>query len=347
MSLSVYNADMKINQPLYLSLSAPFRPVAETAVMMQYTQFITLAVALLAVGLIRGDYAGVVGQALFPALLALLLERLIVFSRGSRQDSSAAHSMLMAIVLWGLLEHDQWLISCFALVLAVLWKHLWGGLGNYLCHPALVAIAVIEFVCQGSDQTPLEINIRNYGRLSLSDISLNGDMPALADFFADKAPGLLACLTGQVGGAAAFCPAVFALAGVFFIYRGYLNWRVPVIFLGSFILTALLLPLPVAGKYYFLPACGQGPDVLITWLSYQLLTGPLIFAAAVLLVDTTSRPLTLSGQAIFALFAGPTIAALRFYTPLFYPEAITIAALGLIVPLLDSMTRPARRGSQS
>ncbi|MBN2064230.1 MAG: RnfABCDGE type electron transport complex subunit D [Sedimentisphaerales bacterium] len=335
---------MKMKQPLYLSLSAPFRPVAETAVMMQYTQFVTLTLALLAVGLIRGEYAGVVGQALFPALLALSLEKLIVFSRGIRQDSSAAHSMLLAIVLWGMLEHDQWLISCFALIIAVLWKHLWGGLGNYLCHPALAAIAVIELICQSSDHTPLESNIRNYGRVMLSDISIYGNMPALSEFFAEKAPGLLACLTGQVGGAAAFCPAVFVLVGVYFIYRGYINWRVPVIFLSSFVLAALLLPLPVAGRYFFLPACGQGPDVLITWLSYQLLTGPLIFAAAVLFVDTTSRPMTLSGQAIFALLAGPIIIALRFYTPLFYPEAITFAALGLIVPLLDHFTRPARRG---
>lgn len=305
---------------------------------MQYTQFVVLSLGLLVVCLIRGDYPGL-GQVTLPVILAIVCERLIVLCRGSRQSASTGHSILLAIILWGMLEHDQWLISCFAVALALLWKHLWGGLGNYICHPALVAIAVIELILKFSDYKPLAAALHNYGRIQMAEITIVDGVPALAEFFADKTPGIIACLTGQVGGAMAFCPAVFVPICVYLVYRGYMNWRLPLVFLASATLAAILLPLPISGHYYFLPACSQGVDVLITWLFYNLLTGPLVFAAAILFLDSTSRPIKLSGQVIFAFCAGLMVVVLRFYSPLLYPEAVAIAIIGVFVPVIDCFTR--------
>jgi len=111
-------------------------------------------------------------------------------------------------------------------------------------------------------------------------------------------------------------------------------------------LALLLLPIPVAvtenirhwrtlGIHH-----GVGWPVAITFISYELMAGPLVFVAFFLASAPGVRPLTRRGRAAYAILVGAGAAALQLYLDVSYGAYLALLLAGLFTPLLDRMFKP-------
>ena len=334
----------------HLCYCSPFRPVAETSRMMHYVQLVVILLAGITVSYIRGEVPMAV--CIVPILTALFLEKIIIFCRCGGHRGSTAHSLFLAILVCFILPVGQgWVIILFVVAFAVLYKHFLRGLGGYILHPVLLAVAILELIFRTlvtqafayQEQltgTVLTINSVELSKLAVIDGKLN-----IEDVFINRLPTIVDCILGRDMPVIAACPAIFALFGIYCIYRGYLNWRVPVAFVFAVIMAVVLLPIKCADGFHSILASGLSGEVIVTYVIYQLFTGYVIFSAMVLFLDTTSRPLVVRGQVWAAYLAGTLAILFRLYLPLYFAEMYAVLLVGLVVPVLNMLTRPPKRYS--
>lgn len=122
-------------------------------------------------------------------------------------------------------------------------------------------------------------------------------------------------------------PAVF-VGGLLLVALRIADWRIPLIYLATVALCALLLPVGarMAGHAAWL---ARDPTT-------HLLAGGTLLAAFFLLTDPVTSPVTRAGRIGFAVIAGVATMAIRFYTP--YPDGVAFAVLigNAAVPSLDA-----------
>ena len=111
--------------------------------------------------------------------------------------------------------------------------------------------------------------------------------------------------------------------GLFLIYKGYVNWRVPVFYIGTVALLAALL--------------GQDP-------LFHILSGGLALGAFYMATDMVTSPMTNKGNIIFAVGLGLFTMAIRIWGG--YPEGVSysILLMNILVPLIDRYTIPKKFG---
>jgi len=131
---------------------------------------------------------------------------------------------------------------------------------------------------------------------------------------------------------------------VYLIYRDYVPWRLPVIFILSAYVTAAVCPIvidhPEAGpKVIVWPFLAEGISVGLTYVNYQVFLGGLMLGACVLTADMTSRPMTATGQVFFAVCAGVLTILLRLYSAIPVPCYAAILAVNTLAPAIDRVTR--------
>ncbi len=136
------------------------------------------------------------------------------------------------------------------------------------------------------------------------------------------------------------------VGGLFVIYRGLLDFRVPLLVVASAYAAFLLLPVPVAAG---LPGTawtpvirhvGVNPSVAVTWANYLTLASPLVFAAF-FLAPTSARAPTAPRRAAWALLTGVACAAGQLYVAGIAGPMLGVAAVGTVRRLLNLV--PTRR----
>ena len=180
-------------------------------------------------------------------------------------------------------------------------KQFFGGIGHNFMNPALAARAVLSaswpeimstYVLPGADAisgaTPL--SILKYGSGSQS-------LPSLMDMF-----------IGNIGGSVGETSAVLLLiGGLYLIIRKVINWKIPVVYIGTTAIMLLLL--------------GVGMDQIM----YQLLGGGLILGAFFMITDSSSTPVTPWGQIIVGVGAGILTSLIRIKGG--FPEGVSYSIL--------------------
>lgn len=195
-------------------------------------------------------------------------------------------------------------------------KQFFGGIGHNFMNPALAARAVLSaswpeimstYVLPGADAisgaTPL--SILKYGSGSQS-------LPSLMDMF-----------IGNIGGSVGETSAVLLLiGGLYLIIRKVINWKIPVVYIGTTAIMLLLL--------------GVGMDQIM----YQLLGGGLILGAFFMITDYSSTPVTPWGQIIVGVGAGILTALIRIKGS--FPEGVSysILLMNVLTPLIEKFTTP-------
>lgn len=172
--------------------------------------------------------------------------------------------------------------------------------------------------------------------LSLEEL-IRDTMPPLEDMIVGGAPAPLG-----LGSAIAVI-----MGGLFLLRRGLLDFRVPLLICCAAAVTMVLLPIPVAvadtvhWRTLALHA-GVGWPVAVTFVSYELMAGPLLFVAFYLASAPGVRPLTRRGRAVYAVLVGAIAAALQLYLDVSYGAYLALLIAGLFTPLLDHIfkTRP-------
>lgn len=205
--------------------------------------------------------------------------------------------------------------SIFAIAIV---KHAFGGLGHNFMNPALAARAMLlaswpvpmtNFVTPGADAvstaTPLAL--------------ISG-----AEAAEQALPSIWNLFIGNVGGSIGETSALMLiLGGLYLIYKGVINPRVPVIYIATVAVLTFLM-----GGFS------------LQYVIYQVLAGGLMLGAFFMATDYASSPVTPRGQMIFALGCGLITSIIRIYGG--YPEGVSysILLMNVAAPLIDKYTSP-------
>lgn len=246
-------------------------------------------------------------------------------------------------------------------------KQIFGGLGYNIWNPALIGrafvqIAYPQFVSLSvwpilksiSWTGPLQ-DIRNAapadqaasGAFDAVSSATPLSYPAVHGISTASAPGaysLWDMFVGTIPGCIGETSALLILiGGIYLISKGYINWKVPAVFLGSLALFAFIFPSwKVEDAHFFATGGGRG------WLFmpvYQVLAGGAMLGAFFMATEMVTTPITSRGQVVFALGCGVITGAIRLLGHGF-PEGVCYAILlmNTATPIIDRYTKPARYG---
>ncbi|MCF7957460.1 MAG: RnfABCDGE type electron transport complex subunit D [Phycisphaerae bacterium] len=326
----------------------PFRATPETVSQIMTTTLITL---LLPAGVAVFFFGSRALNLMVIGLVAALATEMIC-SR-IRQDlslGSTVHSLVIGLLLVLMLPaHCAGYVAMTGAVVAVaLGKHVFGGLGHYLWHPALIGRVILELFFH--DQLALSANSPLAGLRHFDKLFIENGVVQFGQYFLEYLPSLDKCMLGNVGGGLGEVNGVIViLAGLFLIYRGYLHWQLPAVFIASAYITVAFCPIfPMdlaTGEHQavYIPFMASGWDVGFTYANYHLFSGGLLLSAFLLSADMTSRPIVVRGQILYAGCAGVLAIILRYYSPIGIPSYVAILAMQTLIPFIDRMTRPSGR----
>ena len=222
-----------------------------------------------------------------------------------------------------------WYMPLFGSVVAIaVAKHTMGGLGYNIFNPALVGRAVLLASWPVAMTTWPQMASKVDGVTSatpLGILKLQG-YEKLVAVFGDKMEMYKAMFVGTRSGSMGETSALLLiLGGVYLIYRGYINWHVPVVMIGTVgVLTA---------------AFGHDPIL-------HMMSGGLILGAFFMATDMVTIPITVKGQIVFAVGAGCLTVLIRLLGG--YPEGVCYAILLMnsVTPLIDLWQKPAKFGAR-
>ncbi|CCU78486.1 Electron transport complex protein RnfD [Halanaerobium saccharolyticum subsp. saccharolyticum DSM 6643] len=200
----------------------------------------------------------------------------------------------------------------FGSVVAIgLGKQVFGGIGQNPFNPALVGRAFLTAAY------PVLMTTWTVDGVStatpLSKMKMDGVATDTWNLF-----------VGQIGGSLGETSALALLLGfAYLLYKGYVNWRIPMAMLGSVFI----------GTFVF------GADPI-----FHLFGGGLMIGALYMATDMVSSPTTKLGRWIFGIGAGLLVVVIRLWGG--YPEGVmySILLMNTAVPLIDRYTRPRSLG---
>lgn len=276
---------------------------------------------------------GIAGQPLRPALL---------------DGSALLTGWLLALSLppWA----PWWIGVVGALIAIVLAKQVFGGLGQNLFNPAMVArvALLIAFPLEMTSFTA-PAPLWSEGGLSLQQglaVTFGGQIPdgwsgatvlgqvrtelaqgvtldaALDDVF-DPAVAALGTMAGSLGETSAL---LLLLGGLFLVARGVITWAIPLSLLGAIASIATLMHWVDPGRY---------ADA-----AFHLLSGATLLGAFFIATDPVTSPVSRTGQLIFGAGCGLLIYAIRTWAG--YPEGVAFAVMlmNACTPVIDHAIRP-------
>ncbi len=299
---------------------------------------------------------GILIQITLATIFALLFEALMLHLRGrSLKPFINDYSAVVTAVLFALCIPPlaPWWISCIAMLFAIVFaKHLYGGLGQNVFNPAMVAyvVVLISFPQAMTNWLPpLALAEHSLGLADSLAIVLSGQVQAAGgwDAITQATPldtlktgveaGLLipeirqSPLFGRLGGEGwEWIACWFALGGVFLLYKRVIGWQVPVAVFGS----VLLFSLP----FWLLdPATNPLP-------LQHVFSGAIVLAAFFIATDPVSGCVSDRGRLIFGAGVGIITLVIRRWGG--YPDGVAFAVLlmNMAAPLIDRYTRPRMYG---
>jgi Na+-translocating ferredoxin:NAD+ oxidoreductase RnfD subunit len=142
--------------------------------------------------------------------------------------------------------------------------------------------------------------------------------------------------------------AIFVITGgLFLLYRGVIDWRIPLLVILSAFVALLVMPIPVAitdigARWVWLairePAVGWA--VAVTFANYEMAASPLLFMAFFLATSPQVRPISGRGRILFAVATGVLAAALQLYVSVAWGPYLALLVVGLLTPIADRMFQP-------
>jgi electron transport complex protein RnfD len=229
-------------------------------------------------------------------------------------------------------------------------KHLYGGLGQNVFNPAMVAYVVVLISFPQAMTAwlpPLSIAAHSAGLADSLSIILAGHPPGGWDAYTGATPldllknGIDAGQTvaairqdpvfGVFGGLGwEWIAGWFGLGGLYLMYRRVISWQVPVALLGSII---------VGGFCFWLADPAANPAPL-----QHIFLGATVLAAFFIATDPVSGCVSNRGRLVFGAGVGIITLVIRRWGG--YPDGLAFAVLlmNMAAPLIDRYTRPRMYG---
>ena len=252
----------------------------------------------------------------FCAALSVGLEclcRLVMRRENTVADGSAAVTgVLLALTLPADVPLHYAIVGCVTAIVVV--KQMFGGLGNNFVNPALAARIVMLISFPSALSSAGSNHFLPDGVTTATPLGV-GETSSLLDLF-----------LGRVGGAMGEdCKIAILLGLAYLLVRRVITPVIPVCMVGTVALFSLFV----------------GADV-----GFQVLSGGLLFGAVFMATDYVTSPLTIKGQAVYAVGCGLITVLIRLYASL--PEGVSyaIVLMNIVTPLIDRAFRPHPYGAK-
>lgn len=242
-------------------------------------------------------------------VIEFICQRRIIF-----EYSTLVTAILLALLLPA---KSPWWISILGAVLAVgIGKYLFGGFGQNIFNPAVLARVILMFIFPAIFIMP-EWIVEGISGATMLSKEIGATMPSMRSLFLGSNPGSLAQAM----------PLAILLGGLILLIYKIIDWRVPLFYLSTISLLSLLLP----GSDKII---GHAPFLLGNPL-LQLVAGGSLITAFFLLTDPVSSPISSNGRVVFSIIAGVFTMIIRYYTP--YPDGAAFGVLlaNALVPAID------------
>jgi Na+-translocating ferredoxin:NAD+ oxidoreductase RnfD subunit len=197
-------------------------------------------------------------------------------------------------------------------------------------HSSLTFIPASEYL--GSYTTGQISPERNW--LSLEGL-LRDRLPPLEDLIIGAQPG-------PIGTTSAIAVII---GGLFLLYRGLIDYRIPLLVVVSALLALLVLPVPAVitnhadWRWAVGHVRGIGWSMGFTFANYELLASPLLFTAFFLATAPSVRPMTRRGRAIYSVLIGLLTGVFQLYVSPSFGCYLALMAASLSTPALDKWLR--------
>jgi hypothetical protein len=137
------------------------------------------------------------------------------------------------------------------------------------------------------------------------------------------------------------------VGGLFLLYRGLIDPRVPLLIAVCAYVGVLVLPVParIVGEWpqWRWLVIREG-DVdwatALTFVHYEIMASPLLFSALFLATGSSIRPITRQARVIYAMVAGLLCAPAVLYVSVTMGPYLAVFAASLLTPLLDRWFTP-------
>jgi len=239
--------------------------------------------------------------------------------------SAMVTGLILALNLPVTMPYWMAIIGCFIAIVVV--KQLFGGLGQNFANPAIVG-RIALFVGFATQMSTWKITSKMSDAIILNAGSdaVSGATPLALMANGSDVPSYLEMFLGNINGSLGETSAVALLiGGVYLIIRKVIEPTIPVAFIGSVAVMALVL--------------GQDP-------LFDILAGGVMLGAIFMATDYVTSPITTKGKIIFGIGYGVLTMLIRVYGS--YPEGVSFAILfmNVLVPHIDDATRHAAFGTE-
>lgn len=215
------------------------------------------------------------------------------------------------------------IMAAFGGVVAiVVVKQMFGGVGQNFVNPALTA----RIVLLNSFPTQMTTWVQPHSYLS-DAVTTASPLGILNEGGSvDQLPSLTSMLIGNTAGCLGeTCALALILGGIYLVVRKVISPVIPLCFVGTAFVLSFVM----------------GRDPLV-----DILSGGIMLGAIFMATDYATSPITTKGQIIFAIGCGIITMLIRAYGSL--PEGVSysIVIMNILVPLIDSATRPVAFGKE-
>jgi electron transport complex protein RnfD len=220
-----------------------------------------------------------------------------------------------------------WWIGLLGAFLAIIiGKQVFGGIGQNLFNPAMVArvALLISFPLEMTTWVTVD---GVSGATTLGHIRTETGQGHTLTSFADSLPSVSDMGLGMMGGSMGETSAVLLLlGGLFLLWKRIITWHIPVSLLGTLLL--------LAGVMHAI-----NPDVY-PGVEVHLLAGATLLGAFFIATDLVTSPVSATGQLIFGAGCGLLVYVIRTWAG--YPEGMAFAVMlmNALTPLIDHYFRP-------
>ena len=152
---------------------------------------------------------------------------------------------------------------------------------------------------------------------------------------------------GQPAALGAGSAVAVIIGGLFLLYRGLIDPRVPLLIFACAYAALLVLPVParIDGEYAqwrWLVVREDDVDwaTALTFVHYEIMASPLLFAALFLATASSIRPVTRKARVVYAVVAGLLEAPAQLYISVSMGPYLAVFAASLLTPLLDRWFTP-------
>ncbi len=288
----------------------------------------------------------IVSALLSEAVTLWIARKPVLFYLGDGSALLSAWLLAMTLPPWA----PWWIAVMGGVIAIVLGKQVFGGIGQNLFNPAMLArvVLLISFPVEltswvtpqviGGSTSPsfiegLMITFRGYTIDTVSSASVLGHvrtevsaghhLSTLMSQMPSPEDMGLGFMSGSMGETSA---AFIIMGGIFLIYKRIITWHIPAAMLASTALLAMIMH-------------GANPERYVG-AGFHLTAGGIMLGAFFIATDLVTSPSTPLGKIIFGAGCGGLVYVIRTWGG--YPEGVAFAVMlmNAMTPLIDHYIRP-------